>query len=274
MDTKQELEGSLTGTSPVSRGRWALQVMCRGLGEFCGLKFSSCAMSLLMVVLVLTSVTTGAEAGITEGNRAVAAGDYETAYKELLPIAEAGFRQAQDTIAQLYEGGYGVEKDLSRAMFWYRKAAEQEHTRAAFRLGQMHLNGLAGKIDYQEAKRWFLVAYKKFDPEVAYHIALLHDHKSGDMYNPDEAINWYLKSAGKGHAKSQYLLGLAILSRSHEEDEDAITWIRRAAEQKHASANLFLFKRYFWGDRVERDLMAAITYGYHALRYSFGDKTE
>ncbi len=39
--------------------------------------------------------------------------------------AEQGHSGAQQLLAELYEKGEGVGKDLEKALMWYRKAAEQ-----------------------------------------------------------------------------------------------------------------------------------------------------
>ena len=44
--------------------------------------------------------------------------------------AEQGFAPAQSNLGYLYANGYGVEKDIVQAVYWYRKAAEQGDTRA------------------------------------------------------------------------------------------------------------------------------------------------
>jgi formylglycine-generating enzyme required for sulfatase activity len=41
----------------------------------------------------------------------------------------------------MYEEGRGVDKDEAQAVAWYRKAAEEDHTRAQAALGRMFANG-------------------------------------------------------------------------------------------------------------------------------------
>ncbi len=48
---------------------------------------------------------------------------YEKAYPIILQEAEKGNKEAQYLLATFYENGYGVEKDLSQSMFWYKKAS-------------------------------------------------------------------------------------------------------------------------------------------------------
>jgi hypothetical protein len=52
-------------------------------------------------------------------------GDYATAYRLWLPLAEQGSPLAQQNIGRMYERGEGVPQDQQAAAEWYRKAAEQ-----------------------------------------------------------------------------------------------------------------------------------------------------
>ena len=60
-----------------------------------------------------------------DAESAYAQGDYTTAYRLLLPLAEQGSVRAQEQIAEMYEKGLGVAKDEEKARQWYRRAAEQ-----------------------------------------------------------------------------------------------------------------------------------------------------
>jgi hypothetical protein len=60
-----------------------------------------------------------------DAESAYAQGDYVTAYRLLLPLAEQGSVRAQEQIAEMYEKGMGVPQDADKARQWYRRAAEQ-----------------------------------------------------------------------------------------------------------------------------------------------------
>ncbi len=57
-------------------------------------------------------------------------GDYATAFKLSLPLAERGGAEAQYNLGFMYEHGLGVSRDEAEAVTWYRKAAEQGHAAA------------------------------------------------------------------------------------------------------------------------------------------------
>ncbi len=59
-------------------------------------------------------------AGFQEGVDAYERGDYETALKKFLPLAEQGHAGAQNHLGELYAEGKGVPQDYTEAMQWYR----------------------------------------------------------------------------------------------------------------------------------------------------------
>ena len=60
-----------------------------------------------------------------DAESAYARGDYATAFKVWLPLAEQGSPRAQLAVARMYERGEWVAKDPAMASEWYRRAAEQ-----------------------------------------------------------------------------------------------------------------------------------------------------
>ena len=50
--------------------------------------------------------------------------DYHSAEALFTQSAELGFTKAQIHLALLYYEGYGLEKDLTKALFWFDKAAK------------------------------------------------------------------------------------------------------------------------------------------------------
>ena len=60
-----------------------------------------------------------------DAEAAYARGDYATAFKIWLPLAEQGSPEAQRNVARMYERGEWVAQDKQAAAEWYSKAAEQ-----------------------------------------------------------------------------------------------------------------------------------------------------
>ena len=79
----------------------------------------------LAVVVALLFGVGSAWADYADGWAAFQRGDYATALREWLPLAEQGDVDAQFILGYIYERGEGVPQNGAEAVKWYRKAAEQ-----------------------------------------------------------------------------------------------------------------------------------------------------
>ena len=112
----------------------------------------------------------------------------------LLPLAV--FAQ---TAEECYNKGksFNDQKDYTKAMEWYLKAANQGHAQAQVMIGWYYKNGYAVEA------------------------------------NTDKALDWYLKAAKQGYAQAQYLAGAVYNDR--KDYTNAAKWYQKAADQDHAS---------------------------------------
>ena len=92
-----------------------------------------------LLIVMLSPISWGADLG--KGVDAYERGDYATALREMTPFAEQGNAIAQYGLGLIYANGEGIEKNLTEAMKWYRKAAEQGNENA--------LNNLNEKRDFE-----------------------------------------------------------------------------------------------------------------------------
>jgi len=119
----------------------------------------------LPAVLVVLLVAGVAFADFRAAMDAYNAGDFETAYDEWLPLAEAGNAAAQFNVGLLHERGEGRERDVEKALEWYVKAAENGFAQAQFRLGEIYDAGRDVERDLIEARKWFYLAAESRYPK-------------------------------------------------------------------------------------------------------------
>ena len=55
----------------------------------------------------------------------------------------------------MYDLGYGIEQDKTKAVEWYRKAAEQGNAISQANLGRMYENGYGIEQDKTKAVEWY-----------------------------------------------------------------------------------------------------------------------
>ena len=79
---------------------------------------------LLGAVLAL-ALSGPALADFAEGAAAYRRGDFATALKEWLPLAQSGDVAAANNVGLIYVNGEGVKQDFVEAAKWFRSAAER-----------------------------------------------------------------------------------------------------------------------------------------------------
>jgi len=149
----------------------------------------------ITTIIALLITLSSASADYEAGKAAYDAGDYETAYNEWLPLAEAENAKAQNALGILYgQVNFSKNEPLIEEQ-WYLKAAEQNYSQAQVNLF-VHYSGT-------KAVFWMFVAAMNG------HVDAL---KAFEIYkNEDQAFE-----------QTRYLLKDAkewLLSRNHSPQE-------------------------------------------------------
>lgn len=84
-------------------------------------------------------------------------------FELLLELAENDAVTAQCDLGYCYEQGIGTSSDINKAIFWYKKAANQNNTLAQVNLGCLYEKGIHVERDVSEAIFWFQKAAEKND---------------------------------------------------------------------------------------------------------------
>ena len=112
---------------------------------------------ILLVILSTISLSTLADdKGFTHFKK----GEYSKALKIWTEEADNGEVNAIYNIGLLYFFGNGVNKDLSIAYNYCKKAALKGLARAQNNLAYMYLNGMGTNKDYVNSYAWSLIAIK------------------------------------------------------------------------------------------------------------------
>jgi TPR repeat protein len=104
-------------------------------------------------LLFLLIVPIPTHADFQAGLAAYDQGDYATALKEFLPLAQQGDVKAQFNMGILYEKGHGVPQDFQEAFRWYYLAAAQGDASTQNVLGMLYEYGQGVPQDYPQARR-------------------------------------------------------------------------------------------------------------------------
>ena len=121
-------------------------------------------MTRLAAILVAAMIVGPVWAGFDEGNAAFNAGNYATAAREFLPLAEQGHIEAQTLLGWMYKLGSGVPQDYAEAVRWLRPAAEQGASLAMVEFGTMLANGQGVSRNNVLAYMWLNLAVSLVQP--------------------------------------------------------------------------------------------------------------
>lgn len=86
---------------------------------------------------------------------------YEKCFEGHLALAEAGYPLAECQVGYFYYEGLGVEKDLSQAFAWTKRAAEHGDWDAQCNLAEFYEEGIGTEADLDMAKYWYQQAAKQ-----------------------------------------------------------------------------------------------------------------
>ena len=134
--------------------------------------------------------------------------------EKLKSDAESG-----DAFSQCELGYHYIEnEDYEKALFWYRKAAEQDY-------------GMG-----------------------LYNVGLCYEYGEGVEKNLETAVEYYHKAAQQGDADAQCMLGCYYGEGTKNPDfEKSFFWFQKSAEQGNLNAKFNLSSCYEYGEGVKRD---------------------
>ncbi len=122
------------------------------------------------------------------------------------------------------------------------QAAQQGQGKAQYELA----NRLAAKPDYPEAMRWMKQVADQVGPlaadadirgKAALQVGSWYQAGLGEPKNPVLARQWWQRSAKRDHGNAQLVLG-QWYARQAGADEEAVKWLKKAAEQGNRDAQL------------------------------------
>ena len=210
---------------------------------------------LAIPILLLTS--TFARAGIDDkGVQALLDGEYETAYSELMPLAERGHPRSLYNIAHMHYNGFGLEQNRNEAFKFYEQAAEKGFPLAFHQIGFYFDNGIGRDVNVQEAVKWYEKAAEKG--------VLISHHNLGFIYDTGrltgksdyaEAVRWYTFAAEQGYVNSQVNLGILYDDGDGviQDDKEAVRLFTLAANQGSPNGIWRLALMYILGEGVTQD---------------------
>lgn len=148
--------------------------------------------------------------GLDEAVQLCNAGQLSAALVCLVRLIDEGCDEAYYYAGRIYEeGGKGVEHDLSKALFYYEKAAERRGSvEAAVALGRLYYFGVGVAPNYKKALEFLKIAADDANHAVAQMIlGQMYAFGHGVRQSTDIAREYFQKAADQG-----YVFPLSALS--------------------------------------------------------------
>lgn len=100
---------------------------------------------------------------------------------------------SQYQLAQAYELGTDVPKNIDDAFYWYSQSADNGNADAQFKLGEWYLAGTSVEQDNKQALEWFIKAALQGNKQAPLEVAKIYESSlDKELLQPlDEAQLWY-----------------------------------------------------------------------------------
>jgi TPR repeat protein len=216
----------------------------------------------VVVLLLLGSVVPASAGQFENGFAAYKRGDFGTALRIWLPLAERGDAGAQNNVGYMYSRGDGVPRNFEIAASWFQKSANQGHADGLHNLGLRYANGEGVPRDDAMAATLFLKAAKQGHAGAETEIGIRYAQGKSVAQDDATAVSWFRKAANQGYGVAQNNLGFMYASGRGvpKNFTVAVDWFRKAAAQGSAEAQDSLGDRYENGEGVPRDQAIAVSW--------------
>lgn len=131
---------------------------------------------------------------------------YTQIFNEIESLAEREDIIAQVVLGDMYRLGHGVGQDYSKAVEWYKKAAEQGYADAQYNLGVMYRDGNGVRQDYSKAVEWYKKAAEQGVAQAQCNLGSMYYNGNGVRQDYSKAFNWYRIASGQQFADAQRCL--------------------------------------------------------------------
>jgi uncharacterized protein len=132
--------------------------------------------------------------------------------------------------------------------------AEKGDSEAQYHVGMMHNNGIGTPQDRTQAFAWFQKSAASHDPLGAYKLGCYYDGQGAGIVetNRSEGLKYKLIAAQAGYSLAQH--DVALLYARQGNMDEAVKWMKMAADQGDDAALYKMSRAYSDGKGVPKDL--------------------
>ncbi len=174
---------------------------------------NKCLLAFALLLMTLSAPALGLSRPdvqrLDKAGQCIKCNNYHEAYTHFKPMADRGCPFSNCILGMMFQKGNGVDKNIPKALMYYRRSANKNFRDAELRLGRMYDSG-----------------------------------EEGLQRNAQMAAHWFQRAANHGAAEAQFKLGKMYLTGDgvKEESFKAQIWLRKAADQGMTEASQLLSK--------------------------------
>ena len=171
----------------------------------------------LLVASILVVGQAASAAVDVEGRKcvhdAIENNNFRKAFEQACKMADHDCSYSQCILGLMYEKGVGVEKDVTKAVEWYTKAARRGFADAQFRLGRLYYLGKDVKRDPKKAALWLNKSAEQGVAQAQYYMGKMYLNGDGVPKNVQKARRWLHLAADRGIADAKRLIAKSHLAK-------------------------------------------------------------
>ena len=175
-----------------------------------------------------------------------------------LLAAEKSYAEALFFVGEMYQVGYLVERNLTTAHSYFRKALK-----AGIDKAQLRMDAINNVAKYWESAH-------KGDAEAQYQLGVCYRDGIQIEQNTEDAIKWFAKSVEQGNHDAEYALAVMRDKRGETVDESAekeiVSLLEKASAGNHLKAKVMLGQFLYEGKGTEENYERAVTIWNDAMK--------
>ncbi|MDD4544316.1 MAG: tetratricopeptide repeat protein [Bacteroidales bacterium] len=163
--------------------------------------------------------------------------------------AELGDKDAQFRLGRMYHRADRMPKDITKAIYWYNLAAEQNQPSAIQALGELYYYGVETQRKPRLAYSYFERSAEFKNAEAYFILGEMNYNGIGTSQDKREAYSWYKKSADEGGlAKGQFKVGQMLFEGDGIRKDEAmgINYIKMAFQNGFPTALNYWTEKEMW----------------------------
>ena len=176
-----------------------------GLGKYLGTEFTKNLKNRRVVIFASILISLGLVLAIITATVLFTkpAGKFDAAFWEPADVT------GQFSLGVMYLNGEGVPQDYSKAVQWFRKAADQGDAGAQTNLGVMYNQGKGVPQDYAQAMQWYRKAADQGNAWAQSNLGGMYDEGQGVPQDYAKSVQWYILAKASGLKEVEQDLALA-----------------------------------------------------------------